>query len=776
MITSNYDWKMAVSKLDDQQINELAQILHHSPLLIKILAQRGMETANQIKDFLEPQGQHVHDPYLLYDMEKAIDRIQQAIIENQKIFIYGDYDADGITSTAVMYETLLQLGADVHYFVPDRFKDGYGPNLAEYQNLEKQGMQLLITVDNGVSGYDEVQYLMDQGIDVIITDHHELPAKLPPAYAIVHPMHPKGNYPFKGLAGVGVAFKVACALLDDIPQEELDLVAIGTVADVMSLTDENRDLVSFGIEELKTTMRPGLSALLEVTKTKPDEIDSDTIGFTIAPRLNSLGRLEDASLGVKLLTTLDETEAVQLAQHTHDLNQQRQTLVATITKEAEQILNQTEQPHLVNVIAGKNWHEGVLGIVASRITEETKRPTIVLTLTEDNLYKGSGRSVEGFNLFEAFDSHRKLFESFGGHAQACGLSIKPENLAGFQVIADQEAENQHFKGDERPVLDINEELPAASISLDLINELNLLAPFGCDNPRPVFKITGIQNPQLKVMGDQGQHFRINFQTGHGSLAGVKFNASPAEVHQLQAESLNGIAIAGELMVNRWQGRTTSQIQICDLKDETGNEVNGSKLRVIDQRFINSSNKFNSEFVYGFFNVKLLKQVAAQVAPNIKLISLNDQVPIIGDTLVIVDCPPSIAAFESLIDRLQVKQIVLKCYTQHNIASKPLPSRQDFGKLYRFTSTHHDVDLRKDLEKLADYLNFDKESLVFMIQVFSEAKFVKIKNGLLTGTPSNQRIELTRTKRYQARVAEIQAQQLFLNSKTADLLKRLNLTI
>lgn len=775
MITSNYDWKLAASKLDDDQLNELAQTLHHSPLLIKILAQRGLETANQIKDFLEPQGQHVHDPYLLYDMERAIDRIQQAIIENQKIFIYGDYDADGITSTAVMYETLLQLGADVHYFVPDRFKDGYGPNLAEYQNLEKQGMQLLITVDNGVSGYDEVRYLMEKGIDVIITDHHELPEKLPPAYAIVHPMHPKGNYPFKGLAGVGVAFKVACALLDDIPQEELDLVAIGTIADVMSLTDENRDLVSFGIEELKTTMRPGLSALLEITKTKPDEIDSDTIGFTLAPRLNSLGRLENASLGVNLLTTLDEVEATQLARHTHNLNQQRQNLVATITKEVQQILNQTEQSHLVNVVAGQNWHEGVLGIVASRIAEETKRPTIVLTLTEDNLYKGSGRSVDGFNLFEAFDPHRKLFESFGGHAQACGLSIKPDNLAGFQVIADQEAENQHFKGNECPVLEINEEISANSISLDLINELNLLAPFGVDNPRPVFKITGIQNPQLKLMGDQSQHFRINFQNDYGSLSGVKFNVLPAEIHQLQADPLDGIMIAGELTLNRWQGRVAPQIQICDLKTEKENEIQ-TKVKVIDQRFTNLPNKFNSEFIYGFFDLKLLKKVAAQVEPDIKLISLNDSASVSGDTLVIVDCPPSISAFENLISRLQVKQIVLKCYTQHNIASKPLPSRQDFGKLYRFTSTHRDVDLKKDLGKLAKYLNFDKESLVFMLQVFSEAKFVKIKDGLLTGTPSNQRIELAKTKRYQARVAKIQAQQLFLNSKTADLLKRLNLII
>lgn len=775
MITSKFDWKSVDCNFTEQQINELAEELHHSPLLIKLLVQRGLTNSNEIKDFLEPQGQHVHDPYLLYDMEKAVDRIQQAIIENQKIYIYGDYDADGITSTSVMYETLLQLGADVHFFVPDRFKDGYGPNLSEYQKLEEQGMQLLITVDNGVSGYDEVKYLMDKGIDVIITDHHELPEKLPLAYAIIHPMHPKGDYPFKSLAGVGVAFKVACALLDDIPQEELDLVAIGTVADVMPLTDENRDLVSFGIRELQTTMRPGLNALFEVTKTAPDEIDGDTIGFTIAPRLNSLGRLENASAGVKLLTTLDEDEAQKLAQHTHDLNQERQSLVATISKEAEQILANQTGEHLVNVIAGENWHEGVLGIVASRIAEKTKLPTLVLTLTEDGIYKGSGRSVEGFNIFQAFDSHRKIFESFGGHAQACGLSIKPDNLSGLQVIADQEAANQHFDGEQKPILEINEELPADSITVDLINELNLLAPFGNGNEHPTFEITGIHNPQVRIMGDQGQHYRINFQTQQGALAGVEFNADEDRIQQLQTETLDGVTLAGELSLNRWRGKVSPQVQISDLKVE--NEIESSKVKFIDKRFLNLEGaQFSQDEVYGFFDQRLMTKVMRQVNPNIKIILLGEQNDITADTIVIVDCPPSISKFEKVIKKLHVKQIVLKCYTQHNIASKSLPNRQDFGKLYRFTSTHHDINLREDLEKLANYLNFDKESLIFMIQVFSEVRFVKIENGLLTGIPANQRVDLTKTQMYQARVAQMQAQQLFLNSNMSDLLKRLNLIV
>lgn len=773
MINSNFEWKMMDSPLSQQRINELAQELNYSPLIIKILSQRGLTTKNEIKDFLNPQGQHVHDPYLLHDMEKAVGRIQKAIVENEHIYIYGDYDADGITSTAVMYETLLQLGANVDYFIPDRFKDGYGPNLREYQKLEQQGMQLLITVDNGVSGVDEVQYLMDQGIDVIITDHHALSSKIPSAYAVVHPDHPDQRYPFHGLAGVGVAFKVACALLDDIPQEELDLVAIGTIADVMPLIDENRDLVSFGIQALQSTLRPGLNALYQVTKTQVNDIDSDTVGFMISPRLNSLGRLENASLGVKLLTTFDEKEAMDLASHTHELNQQRQELVASITQDAERLLQQQSQKHLMNVIAGKGWHEGVLGIVASRITEETRRPTIVLTLTEDNIYKGSGRSVEGVDLFKAFNKHRELFESFGGHSSACGLSLNPEKIEEFQLMADQEAINQHFDGSQLPVIEISDELSVDQITNDLINELNLLAPFGTENSRPVFKIKDIPSPSIKLMGDHNQHYRIDFYGKNGPLAAVKFNPLPRELCELQSSSLDKLQIVGELTINRWRGKVSPQIQICDLKSDSLSDQ--LAFQIIDHRTIPLSKAdYNPEYTYGFFNLSLLKKAVNHFPKAAKVMNLNGSEKINADTLVIVDCPPSIISFESLVKHINVQRLILKCYAYPNISEKRMPERKDFGKLYRFTSTHHDVDVRNDLKKLANYLNFDQELLVFMINVFYEAKFVKIKNGLLTGTPSSQRVDLTNTHCYQSRIAMIESQKLFLNSQISDILRKINL--
>lgn len=758
--------------LTHQDIDKIAQELHYSPLLIQILAQRGFITKNEMKDFLNPQGQHVHDPYLLHDMKRTVERIQQAIVDNEHIYIYGDYDADGITSTVVMYETLLQLGANVDYFIPNRFKDGYGPNLEEYQNLEKQGMQLLITVDNGVSGFNEIQYLMSKGIDVIITDHHSLPEKLPPAYAIVHPEHPQKKYPFQGLAGVGVAFKVACALLDDIPQEELDLVAIGTIADVMPLIDENRDLVSFGIQALQSTLRPGLNALYQVTKTQISEINDDTVSFMIAPRLNSLGRLENASLGVKLLTTFDEKEAKDLATHTHELNQQRQELVSSITQEAKQLLQKQSQ-HLVNIVTGKGWHEGVLGIVASRIAEETRKPTIVLTLTEGGIYKGSGRSVEGVDLFEAFDKHRTLFESFGGHSLACGLSLKPEKLKEFQLIADQEASNQHFDGSQLPVIEINEKLSADQITIDLINELNLLAPFGEGNPRPIFKITDIHYPSVKIMGDQGQHYRIDFRSQHGFLAAVEFNALPKRLAELKNNSLDDLSIAGTLNINKWRGKINPQIQIYDLISCSANHR--LEFQIIDHRTVPFSKlRYNSNFVYGFFNSNLFKRAVRQFPKSSQVINLNMTEKIDVDTLVIVDCPPSIDEFKSLVKKMKVHQLILKCYANPNISMKPMPQRQDFGKLYRFTSAHRDINLKNDLRKLAKYLNFDQESLVFMINVFYEAKFVKIKNGLLTGTPSDQRIDLTQTHSYRARIALIESQKLFLNSHLSDLVNKINL--
>ncbi|MGX5377382.1 single-stranded-DNA-specific exonuclease RecJ [Ligilactobacillus sp. LYQ135] len=767
MIESKYQWKLISNKLNGEELEDLHERTGLSPIILKILGQRELTSSRKIQAFLNPDGSNFHDPFLLNDMDTAVERIQTAIMNGEKIYVYGDYDADGITSTAVMYETLLQLGADVSYYVPSRFEDGYGPNLDVYKQLQNEGMQLLITVDNGVSGYDEIQYLQENGIDVIVTDHHEPPEKIPNALAVVHPNHPQSQYPFKKLAGVGVAFKVACALLEEIPQELLDLVAIGTVADVVSLTDENRDLVSFGLKQLQVTSRLGLQALYKSAGVKAAEITSDTIGFAIAPRLNALGRIEDAAIGVQLLTTLDESEAKKLAEKTQKLNEHRQELAAQITKEAEKQLE--DQTHKVNIVCGKDWHEGVLGIVASRLAEETQKPTIVLTENDDQILKGSARSVKGFNLFKAFDSHRKLFESFGGHELAAGLSLKKENLSGLQVIADQEVNNQGFDPTKKSTLEIAEKIDSAQISAELIEQIEQLAPFGTDNKRPVFEIEGINQPQLNFMGQQNQHIKIDFEGQSQKISAVKFNVAQKQSTQLQSESLNGIKLCGELALNKWRGKINLQVKIKDLKTSQQSQIN-----YVDQRSTKLTQEmFNEQDLYGFFDAKILQQVQQSTKNNIHTVLLTANPEIKADKLVLVDCPSSIEMFKEIINQLHVNQIVLKCYTQHDIAIQKMPTHADFGKLYRFTSTHRDIDLVNQGEQLANYLQFNKELMFFMIKVFIEVGFVKVENGLMTGLPQSSHVDLTQTKAYQERIKKQEAQKIFLHANTSQLLNWLN---
>ncbi|WP_290033792.1 single-stranded-DNA-specific exonuclease RecJ [Ligilactobacillus cholophilus] len=768
MIDSQYKWDYLCDNLDHDELNRLEKETKLSPILVKILVERGFKTVDEINNFLHPNENDIHSPFDLHDMQKAVDRIQEAIMNGEKVVIYGDYDADGITSTAIMYETLLELGADVSYYVPDRFKDGYGPDLDQYKRLKNDGMQLLITVDNGVSGFDEIKYLNAQGIDVIVTDHHEIPQELPPAFAIVHPDYPGSNYPFKGLAGVGVAFKVACALLEEIPEDLLDLVAIGTVADVMPLVDENRILVRYGLQALQMTNRPGLLCLYDVAGIKPNKIDADTIGFALAPRLNALGRIKDASLGVRLLTTLDEEEAASLAKQTQKYNEERQSFVNEIMQQCQQQLL-SEKTHLVNIIKGKGWHEGVLGIVASRIAEQTKKPTIVLTKVENGIYKGSGRSVNGFDLFKAFDGHRDLFESFGGHQMACGLSISEEKISSLQVISDQEARNQDFDVNKKETIDITDRLVSTDISLNLINEIEKLSPFGMQNNRPIFEFENLNGANLKIMGTNQEHYRIDFKANNQNISAVKFNVSMKEIEMLKNCNINNIKVVGELGTNEWHGKTSIQIRIKDIK-----EVENQQEKFIDARVKKlTQNMFKEDILYGFFNKKIQNKVMQTLHHPIQSVLLREDQSIDQDKIVIVDCPDSLELFENVLSNLHVDQIVLKCYSQHNLNYMSLPTHEDFVKLYRFTSTHQNINLNTDLDKLSLYLNFDKEQLVFMIKVFFEVGFVKIDKGLLTGTPQNKHVDLEQTEVYQKRLSQIEVEEKLIRLNTNDLLNWLN---
>ncbi|MFT8882337.1 MAG: single-stranded-DNA-specific exonuclease RecJ [Lentilactobacillus hilgardii] len=369
MIDSKFKWQIK-QNTDPQQVQALSEALKIDPLIASILLQRGVSTEEAAQDFLTPSSKDFHDPYLMHDMKKGIARIQHAVENEEQITVYGDYDADGITSTTIMYEVLNDLGANVDYYIPNRFSDGYGPNVDAFEKIINNGTTLIITVDNGVAGNEAIDVANSLHCDVLVTDHHSLPEVLPNAYAIIHPRvkNQEGRaYPFGDLSGAGVALKVAQALMEDLPIDLIDVAAIGTVADIVSLKDENRAIVKFGLNAIRNTQRPGLLALIKAADIDLSKFDEQDIGFGIAPRLNSLGRIDDANIGVELLSTFDDQKATELAKFADHQNDSRKSLVDEFYQQAVQMVESSgdAKNRSTLVVVGDDWHQGVLGIVAS---------------------------------------------------------------------------------------------------------------------------------------------------------------------------------------------------------------------------------------------------------------------------------------------------------------------------------------------------------------------------------------------------------------------------
>lgn len=548
MLNNKYQWSTAPSVTN---LKTLMQVLYRD---------RNVTNNSEAKQFLFPALTRVYDPFMLHDMQKAVDRIRLAIKNQEQITVYGDYDADGITSTSLITEVLFNMGAKVNYYVPDRFRDGYGPNKDAYENLLRSGTKLVVTVDNGVSGKDVIDPIVDQGIDVVITDHHELPDELPTkACAIVHPAFPGSNYPFVGLSGVGVAFKLAWALLGKMPVDELDLVSIGEIADVVPVNDENRALISAGLKVLTNTHRPGLHKLLTLAGINNQTLSSTEVGFDIAPRLNALGRIGNASDGVTLLISKDKNFAETLAQKTDELNTKRKQLVADIYEEAKK--QAENNPNQALVIAGHNWHQGVLGIVASRIMDDTGKPVIVVSNNgNDPVLKGSGRSREGFNLYQALDPHRDLMVSFGGHPQACGLSVDAVSVTALQEAFNKEALKQGFNASQKADLKVDAIVnPSLINSEKVFNVIHKLQPYGPNNSQPEFELHNVYADSFFLMGKEKQHlkFKVN------GLTCVFFNAGNL-VEDLEDQPFD---IVGKLNLNCWRGRVTVQMLVDDVRED-----------------------------------------------------------------------------------------------------------------------------------------------------------------------------------------------------------------
>lgn len=757
MITPKYEWK----KHDlpaTENVKELATEFGISSLVAEILVARGQDTVEKVKRFLEPTSESFYDPYQLFDMQRAIERIQEAIVNEEHITVYGDYDVDGLTSTAIMYEALLQLGADVDYYIPDRFQDGYGPNKEVYERLIEQGTELLITVDNGVSGLEAITAAKEQGLDVIVTDHHELPAELPPAYAVIHPRHPKGNYPFTDLSGAGVAFKMAQAMLEEIPEDFLDLATLGTIADLVSLTDENRALVKFGLVALENTLRPGLLALYELAGIGDRQITAETVGFTLAPRLNALGRMQHAQIGVELLTTLDEERAQELAQKAQALNTKRQEIVEQITAEA--LAKVAEAPgHLVDVVAGENWHEGVLGIVASRLVEKTGRPAIVLNL-EAGKAKGSGRSVAAFHLFKALDGHRELLESFGGHHMACGLTVLPAKLDKLRLILDEEAKQQKLDQAKRPTLTLTSTLALNEIDLALIDDLARLAPFGTGNELPLFEITDYQVINAKAIGKNNDHLRLELNQGPTKIVALAFGVKEQLPQILRAPA--ALHFVATLDKNEWRGQVTPQLLIKDFSLEKDEAV-----FAVERKEKLTKEMFSRPVTYGFFNAQLAQKIRPHLGTTAECLVFDQNLPTTKlDELVLVDLPANLAQLEFVLKRVHPATLRVHFYTKDQ--ELKLPTRTEFGKVYKLLQRSQSLSLSKDLVAFAHACAMETEQVLFILKVFFEAGFVTIDKGILSLKPDVKTHRLEDTPSYQTQVAKQQVVTTLLKSNEATL--------
>jgi len=466
----------------------LAKELGISKVLAQVLVNRGIKNTKEAGEFLNIKLDHLLNPDTFTDMSRAVARVRQALKNKEKVMVSGDYDVDGITSLTLVTEVLSGMGVDVMHYMPHRVKEGYGLNKNIIDAARRKGVKLLITVDCGTSNHREIKELNSHNIDTIITDHHQpLNEDLPQALSIINPKTKESGYAYKELAGVGVAYKFCQAVSGKKLFEELDLVSLGTIADVVPLTGENRIIAKEGLARLANTRRQGLKALMEVSGIQGKPTNSTSVSFILGPRLNASGRMDTAELALKLLKSKDYAEALELAKSIDGFNRQRQKVEGQILEEAEAIISRDVnfKEHNIIVIAKEDWHPGVLGIVASKLADRFYRPSIVISMTE-GLCKGSARSIKNFHLFDALSECRHLLEAFGGHAHAAGLVISKDSIAEFRQAINKFAKTKLELKDLLPALDVDMELKLSDLNEDVATELEALEPFGASNPEPMF--------------------------------------------------------------------------------------------------------------------------------------------------------------------------------------------------------------------------------------------------------------------------------------------------
>jgi len=735
MLKSKANWKWS-------------EISHSTSIMEQLLHERGLETDEEKESFLHPKLEHIQSPADLSDIKKAKMRIFRAMENEEKVLVYGDYDADGVTSTTLLMTAFMELGVRADYYIPDRFKEGYGLNEAAIRSFHDAGYTVIVTVDNGIANVQEVDVANQLGMDVIITDHHEVQETLPDAYAIIHPKLSE-SYQFKELAGVGVAFQFAHYLLDYFPAELLDLVAIGTVADLVPLQGENRVFAYFGIQNLSDTLHIGLQALKEGCNLS-DEITAQDIGFKLGPRLNAVGRLENAMLAVELLLTDDEEVAKEIALEVEALNSERQQIVNQMVKEAEKRVDTTDD---VIILYDENWHEGVLGVVASRLVRTFDRPVIMLChKTDTNELKGSARSIPAFNLFENGMKVQHLFTNFGGHSQAAGLTFPFENLDEIKERLNEQIRDQLTREQMKQEIMITKEISLEEMTERLVEQISDFAPFGMGNEEPVFLLKAIPS-QIRQIGQQQNHLKLQFKHKDQIVDAIGFQFG--YLASFLAEQTE-IELVGTLQINEWNGNKTVQML---LKDVAVNEW-----QLFDYRGRKQSKFFTPYLTHYQTHTFLgndIQEMKSFVGPEeATFITYETDMELLEktDMLYIYDLPEDITDLEQVVTKLQPSNIHISYYVEDSAFFQTMPTREEFKWLYGYAMKYGPIQLKVDLQQISNIKKWSREKVIFMLKVFLDLQFITIKDDVLYINNHAEKQALDQSKTYQNQLNQSKIEQ------------------
>ncbi|UTI41865.1 single-stranded-DNA-specific exonuclease RecJ [Niallia sp. RD1] len=744
-----------------EKASELAEELKIAPLVASLLIKRGYYTTEEAKAFLFDDNNEFHDPFLLLGMNIAVERIKKAISNNESILIFGDYDADGVTSTTVMMKTLEDLGANVQFYIPNRFTEGYGPNEGAFRYAKSIGVQLIITVDTGIAAVHEAQVAKELDIDLIITDHHEPGPVLPEALAIIHPKIEGSKYPFRDLAGVGVAFKLSHALYGSVPLHLLPFAAIGTIADLVSLTGENRLLAKKGIKALQETNNIGLNALYRQMNVEKNAINEETIGFMLAPRINAIGRLGSADPAVELLSTDDPELAKELALEMEETNKERQAIVNQITEEA---IEQVEQNYplaenRVLIVGKEGWNPGVVGIVASRLVEKFYRPTIILSFDyEKGVAKGSARSIEGFDLYQNLSTCRDILPHFGGHPMAAGMSLKIDDVDVLRNNLNKLAFDQLTEEDLVPLTKVDGSFSISDISIQSIEDMQMLPPFGVDNPKPKLTFCDLEVENMRKIGSNQNHLKILLKQNEFDLDGIGFGIGDLCDHIAPNAK---VSVLGELSINEWNNRKKTQIFIQDI------EV--SHWQLFDYRSLRKMNHLydvvpeNAHWIF-FHQDSVPKdmnqQVSYQVMETIEQAAFFESV---DNAIVLADYPPNIDMLKTLLANNQPERIYAVFYKQQSDFFSTMPTRDHFKWFYAFLAKQGMFHLGKFGGELARRKGWSKETVDFMSKVFFELNFVTMKDGFISLNKNVPKRDLSESISFQQKQAQFELENELIYS-------------